>query len=444
MKRALVALCLVLIAASAWAFDAGGYIDNVTGIADAPVGVDSSIVLIEKASLGAWMLVPMGGWQLDVQGSYTFTPAIPLLVDLERFALSGSFSAEAAGASSVRAAIGRSDFSDPTGIILNHTLDGIQLTTNWPRSMISIGVGTTALVQKPTNSIVLSTLDVLDLADAALLFAPPRLIATVEFRTLDLIAGQALTLGAVVQEDFRPVDQLTPAGTEVMDPVAGGRFDTQHLILQLSGSLAPGFYQRTFYAVNTGRTLAYLADDDSFTGYSYQYGMILGHMAGIELTLFMPETLNSRLRVAGLFSTGDEDADSYFDGNTAGTASAFVPLTPTDFTDVFTLQPGNSSHVGVSYSMRPFSGAGDVLQAELTAVAYLRTAGTGPVSEPSVDPATSGSYVGSDIELSLMVQPLSDLRFVLAGGVFVPNASVMSADNENVDYQVTLQGVLRF
>jgi hypothetical protein len=44
----------------------------------------------------------------------------------------------------------------------------------------------------------------------------------------------------------------------------------------------------------------------------------------------------------------------------------------------------------------------------------------------------------------LILQPFSDLRFVLAGGVFLPNADVMSAGNENVDYQVTLQGVLRF
>jgi hypothetical protein len=444
MKRACVAALLLLIALSVWGGDFGGYLDNVTGVTRPPVGIDDPVAWIEKATLAAWMRLPVGRWTLSGQASYTYTPTIPVLADLDFLNLSGMFPATEAGASGVNVVVGRSDYADPTGMILNHTLDGIRFSTSWPLSVIRLAVGTTALVQKPVNSIILSNLDVLDLADGEKLFAPPRLIATVELTRLNAFAGQQLTLGAVIQEDFRPADELTPVGTELSDPSAGGRFDTQHLILQLSGALGPGLYHRTFYALNTGRSLAYLADSESFTGYAYKYALVLAHMAGLELTYFLPQALNSRIRVSGLFSSGDEDADAYYDGNTAGNASVFVPLTPTNFSNVFALQPGNSSHVGVSYSMRPFSGSADIMQAELSAVAYFRTAGGGPVSESSVDPASSGGYVGTDIDLSLILQPFSDLRFVLAGGVFLPNADVMSAGNENVDYQVTLQGVLRF
>jgi len=66
------------------------------------------------------------------------------------------------------------------------------------------------------------------------------------------------------------------------------------------------------------------------------------------------------------------------------------------------------------------------------------------VSEAAVDPASDGAYVGTDVNLVLTAVPFSDLRLVLKGGVFAPNRAVMSPENDSVDYQVTLQGVLRF
>jgi hypothetical protein len=86
----------------------------------------------------------------------------------------------------------------------------------------------------------------------------------------------------------------------------------------------------------------------------------------------------------------------------------------------------------------------DILQTELSSVLYFRTSGGGPVSAGTVDASTTGAYVGTDIDLKVVVQPFSDLRVVLAGGVFLPNAAVMTADNEGASYQATLQGVLRF
>ena len=50
----------------------------------------------------------------------------------------------------------------------------------------------------------------------------------------------------------------------------------------------------------------------------------------------------------------------------------------------------------------------------------------------------------TDINLKIVAQPFSDLRLVLAGGLFLPNEAVMTTGNKNVDYQFTLQGVLRF
>ncbi len=445
MKRLALLLVALLITVSLSAWDVGGYLDNTTGLARAPVGTAGAVSLVQSTTVAAWLNHSFGSWNLDAQGNYTYTPTIPVLVDLDRLILSGVFPAEAGGARSLGFQVGRLQFSDTTGYVLNHSLDGLKLDIGWAASSFSAGVGTTALLQKPTSAIVMSRLDVLSLSDGTVLFAPPRLIATVEFQTLGLVAGQDLTLGAVVQEDLRPEAQLTPEFQTAFDPAGGGVMDTQYLSLMLSGGLVQGLFHRTYYTINTGRTLTYRSDADSITGSSYQYTPILGHLAGLELSYFLPQALNSRIRVGGQFSTGDADANDYYDGNTNVLSSAFVPISAGAFSDVFTLQPGNSSHLAISYSLRPLSGIGlDILQTELSSVSYFRSTGGGPVSEGAVDAIAAGAYIGTDIDLKIVAQLFSDLRLVLAGGLFLPNGTVMTAGNENVNYQFTLQGVLRF
>lgn len=445
MKRLAFLLVALLITVSLSAWDFGGYLDNTTGLAKAPVGTGGSVALVQRTTVAAWLSHSFGSWNLDAQGSYTYTPTVPVLADLDRLVLGGTFPAEAGGARSFGFTLGRLHFSDPTGYVLNHRLDGLKLDIGWTASSFSAGVGTTALLQKPTSAVVMSLLDVLSLSDGAVRFAPPRLIATFEFRARGLVAGQDVTLGAVVQEDLRPDDQLTPEFQTVFDPIGGGLMDTQYLSLMISGALGRGFFHRTYYSLNTGRTLTYRDDPDSSTGSSYQYTQILGHLAGLELSIFLPQALNSRIRIGGQFSTGDDDADDYYDGNTDELFTAFVPISAGGFSDVFTLQPGNSSHVAISYSLRPLSGIGlDILQTELSSVSYFRTSGGGPVSEGAVNAAMAGTYIGTEIDLKIVAQPFSDLRFVLGGGLFLPNATVMTTDNERVDYQFTLQGVLRF
>ena len=414
MKRLLVLLVMILVAGSLAAFDFGGYLDNTTGLRNAPVGAPNAVQLIQSTTLALWVNQPLGAWTLDAQGSYTFTPTIPLLFDLDRLTLGTDVIASEAGATTFGFTIGRSTFTDPTGSILNHTLDGLRLQVNRTRSSFRFGAGTTALLQKPTNQIILSTPDILDLSEPSVRFAPPRLIAQFEYRALEAFAGQHLTLAALMQEDLRPTDELTPVGSEIEDPTAGGRVDTQYATLALSGPLGPGIFHRLYYTLNSGRRLEYVESEKSGTGSWYQYEEILAHMAGAELTWFLPQTLNSRARLFGLYST-----------------DAFVPLSPSSYSDVFTLQPGNSAHIGVSYSLRPLAGLGsDVLQTELKSVSYFRSAG--------------GGYVGTDFNVIVTAVPLSDVRLVLTGGAFVPEPAMMSPQDEGIDYQVTLQGVVRF
>jgi hypothetical protein len=416
MKRLGVLLLLVVVAGSLAALDIGGYLDNTSGYRTPPSGAGAGAGLVQETIVAGWLTHNLGMWVLDAQASYTFTPAVPLLFDLDSLTLSRESDASAGGAATFGVTFGRSNFRDATGYVLNHTLDGALLRVAGARSVFSVVVGTTAALQKPTNQIILSPLDVEDLSNPDKLFAPPRLIVTAEYELIDVLAAQSITLGATAQEDLRPAAELTPVGRiENPEPNAAGKVDTQYLTLAVNGAIAQGLFHETYYTFNSGRYLADLDPAPAVGDFAYQ--SFAGHMAGTELTLFLPDVLNSRARLFGQWSSGE-----------TSWSNTFVPLSPSSYSDVFSLQPGNSAHIGLSYSVRPLAATGaDILQAELGTVAYFEGGGTG--------------YVGTDIDVSLTLVPLSDVRLVLKNGVFVPNASVVST---GVAYQGTLQGVLRF
>ena len=444
MKRILAIAVLVLLAAAGFGFDFGGSIDNTTGVSIRLDTADSAR-LIQRTAVALWARAPIGSWTFDAQGSYTYTPILPVLFDVDRMTLATRVQAPEAGVSNLGLTIGRTGFADVTGNVLATTLDGLRIELGQDRASLRFGVATNALRYRPTNPLAISRLDVSPTANQGRLLASPRLVASVDYTLLDLFARQNLALGVLVQEDLRPRDQLTAVGGTTSELDAGGRLDTQYVTVGLSGAIAPGLFHRTSYTLNTGRTLGFLPDSLSVTGFSYQYALILAHMASTELTLFLPEVLNSRVRLFGLFSTGDADALTFVEGNTDATATSFVPLAAPRYSDGFSLKPGNSAHIGVSYSARPLAALGmDVLQAELSSVSYLRTAGRGAVSEGAVNPQSDGLYVGTDVNLALSYQPFSDLRIVLTNGVFVPNVDVMFAGSKDVKYQGTLRGVLRF
>ncbi len=448
MKKIVLVLLTLLLAVSASArdraFDWGGYLDNTTGVA-LPSAVGNPVDLIQSTTVALWAQAGLGDWDFDTQGSYSYTPTVPILFEIDELTLATDVIAGQSWVSTVGLTVGRTRFVDPNSAFLSATLDGLQLQLSGARSSLRLSAATNALAFRPSNPVVISNLDASPIANQDALFAPPRLLVGLDFRALEVVGGQHLNLGVLVQEDLRPEAQLTDPFTDTRQLDGGGRLDTQYVSIGLSGSLAPGVFQRVYYTLNTGRTLSFVDDAESPTGSWYEYQPVFGHLAGLELTWFLPEVMNSRVRFFGQFSSGDADAEDYIEGNTAGMSTSFIPLAPPVISNTFTLKPGNSAHVGVSYSARPLAAVfADVLQAEAKAVVYLRTSGSGAVSEPGVNPDSDGAFVGSDLNIVLTYQPLSDVRLVLANGVFLPNADVMNAGSNNVQYQGTLQAVLRF
>jgi len=216
----LVAVC------SGFGFDFGVNIANATGIAGDPVLAFSQR---DKASL--WFKTEMGKeLSLSVQGSYTFDLEMPFFFDLDRlnFARKGQFNFN----------VGRFYFSDFTGYVLSHTLDGGRMRVLFPDFTLSVALGYAGLIQKPVTLITMSKSDLSDIENELIFFGPSRLVGLVEIDFPELFLRQSATASVLIQQDFRNMSTFASEG---------GWVTTQYFGLGLSGPIASSLYYNTFF-----------------------------------------------------------------------------------------------------------------------------------------------------------------------------------------------------
>jgi hypothetical protein len=165
----------------------------------------------------------------------------------------------------------------------------------------------------------------------------------------------------------------------------------------------------------------------------------------------MPQAAQSVVSLGYLYSSGDKDHGSFFEGNTEGASKAFVGLTPPSFGAVFSPRLGNLMVTDLGYSVKPFSGSGsrslEEFQTELSVLGFFRPT-TGVISEPGINPSSDDLYLGTEVDLALNFRPFSDLGFSLVNGVFFPNTgssdSAFLEDAVSSEYNVTLRATFSF
>ncbi len=422
---ALAAVFLLTGYCLSFGIDFGGSLDNST---EFQTQVDDTL-FTQEDRLSAWLNVPIArGFDFFAMGSYTFEYANEesnhyLDVDLLKF--DGNFATTEEGASNFGFTAGRFVASDFTGYVLRHVMDGGQLRFRLPFANINTAFGYTGLLFKHAADFRISKMDVVESNDDDVFWGPPKIIGVVDATFLDLIGSQSLTLSFVFQEDMRNEDDVLEEGEEDFFPAEGGLLDTQYFGAGLTGPIFSSLYYNTFFYLGTGRTLSYLDDEDSGTGFSYQYTGVLSFLFGGGIKFYLREFLNSRITFNFIYASGDEDSASFIEGNSDDTASTFVPISyDSSIALIFPPQLGNIMLFDISYSLRPFSGSkGSILsnlQTMLKALLFFRPT-SGPISEPGLDPASSASYLGTEIDLIINFRPFSDLGTALSLGIFMPN-----------------------
>lgn len=423
LRTAFILLALGLFTASAVRaldLDFGGTLDNTTTLSVTLDPGGTAFDVDQKDKLALWIEAQLGDWiSLVAQGSYTFTLDRYYLFDLDLFKANMQLRPD------LSLALGRFLVSEFSGHVLSHTLDGALIKLRLPSVMVTHYAGFSGLLLKPSSTILMSGQDVADQGDDQVILASPRLIEILELVFPELFLRQDLTFSFLIQQDLRPSDQVIQEGEENQFPtgLAGGKLHTLYYGLGLSGPIVASLYYDSFFYFETGKTLSYLADSVSLTGFSYQYQPIVAFLGGIGVRFFIEKALFSRFELRGIFSSGDSDNTLFLEGNTAGNSTLFVPISRETLGLTFEPQLGNLIRVEASYSLKPFSrsrsAAMQNLQTLLKATTYLRPT-LGAISEPGLLSTSISPYLGTEVDGIFNFRPFSDLGLVLSLGAFLP------------------------
>jgi hypothetical protein len=290
-----------------------------------------------------------------------------------------------------RAVLGRVGLNDPTGLLLydpdalvpGQLADGLLLEFRFQQFSFAAGAGYLGFLDKRLNRVRFTPEDQGELVDSTVYFAPPRGLAILRLEAADLFAGQHVALFGVGQKDFRPV---TPT------------FDSWYAGAVVAGPIALGFRHRS--TLIAGITAA--------SGAQTGVGFLLDEVVAYRIPVaFLHEAWFSALWAS----------------TAAGGLSAFPALAgpleggdfPLTLSDLVRLELGIDS----SFAAVP---AGALLTPAFAARLLFRPSGSTPAG---LAVAPAGSYLGTELELSAGLQPVSGLGFTARGGVLIAPAAVL-------------------
>jgi len=412
----------LLLAASAGAadWDWGGGGETLTTL-----GLVPDFNFDQRDRLALWLGAKPVPWlTFSFGGSYAFSyntaatpPVRPYLFDVDYL------KTELRLGPRVQAVAGRSAFSDFTGHVMAHTLDGMRFQVALPFMVLNAGIGFSGLMLKPVSTVIMTNTDSAEQTMPEVFFAAPRLIETVGVVFPQLFARQDLTISFLAQQDLRPGAKLIPEGTTEASPAGlyGGRLDTYYAGVGLGGPIVPALYYDAFFYFETGTTLSY-GDFSQSGSSSWKYQPIVAFLGGLGVRYFFEGRLSSRAEIRGVFSSGDPDNSTFLEGNTAGYSMMFVPISQEELSLVFAPRLGNLLLLEASYSLKPH----ESLQTLLKALVFIRP-GAGAISEGGLAAAAGAAYLGAEIDVVLNFRPFSDLGLSLSVGGFLPSPEFTGA-----------------
>lgn len=358
----------------------------------------------------------------EFQGGYTLEDDRLFLLEMDQLQLNGNFDVAGGSAGILSFKAGRHAFSDFSGKVFSHIGDGISL--EWGLSSVSVSLfgAYTGFIQAPASTIIMNSTDLAAQDfERDTMWGPmgsPRAVEGVTFVFPELFVHQTVILSGVFQQDLR-ADKNFVAGDDRINTIYAG--------LGIMGpiSVVPSLYYSLYGYGNTGR---------------YGDNTIWAFLAGGGINYFMPNFFSSRIAFEGMYSSGDADQSSFYEGNTNGNALAFTPITPSEAGIVFTAQQTNLFYISGSYSMKPFAES-DILSLRnilllVKATGFFRST-PGAISTGGTNADATDLYLGTEFDLSIMSRLLSDVGLSLNGGVFLPSA-VMKSQTPQMEISTVL------
>jgi hypothetical protein len=404
---ALAALLLLLAAPSVVSFDwdYGGSLDNTTVLGFSEMYDDTEVD--QSFRLGAWFFGLEqfdSGSTLEVTatGSYTATEDRPYVFDVDLLRARGIFPEAIGSRSLLQATLGRTGFSDPTGLILNHVADGALVNLTYPRVRLRLGGAYTGLLISPSSSIRISDTDYFEESTDDEFFGPKRAIGLFE-------AGVGgLTLFGLAQQDLRNEDD-------------GDTIDTQYLGINGNVRLGSSGYWDSFLVASSGQSTVGSADNEF-----YAFAL------GTGFRFFIEEWRFSRASIRGLYASPFLPVEDVIGFN----INEFKPINEPTLGLAFSPRLSNLILTELSYSLRPFAGPGrrhpslDDLETKIVGRGFFR----GYIGDSDYiadfDPESDALFMGTEVELGVAARVFTDLGLGLRTAVFVPATGSIGAFSE--------------
>jgi len=407
----LIVAGLMLVAGNAVALegDFGVSLDSAS-VLDSGV-VDTTAASVYQAALwGQLFQTTARGGSLDLtaQGSYRYTAERPYIFDLDLLRFTGLFSAALGDGTAVELKAGRFNFSDATKLILNQTMDGVQLSLLFSGFQVRLSGAYSGFLLNPSSNIRISADDQLEANDNSVFFGPRRLVAHV------LLGSAGFALQALAQFDMRGT------GSEIIN--------TQYLGIVGTPRLSPSLYLDYDLTGSYGQSTVGSTTTN-----------LISALAGFGFRFYAEQLAASRAHVKVTYATGFTPVVLLLNNFSV---EDFRPITQSTIGLAFSPRLANLLYLDVGYSLRPFfrhpssilSNIQPLVGARVffrDPVPYLITGTPADILVNDLNPSSAALYLGTEIEAGILARIFSDLGLSVRGGVFLPSAGGSNAFTSN-------------
>jgi hypothetical protein len=408
MKRIVVLLAVLALSCGASFADAdfGVSIDTSTFLSSGVVDT-TSYSQYKGALWGELFQETARGGSLDltIQGSYRYTAARPYIFDLDLLRFKGLFSAVLGEGTAIELTAGRFEFSDTTRLILDQTLDGIQVNFQFTNFQIRLAGAYSGFIINPSSNVRISADDAFETNSNSVFFGPQRVIAQA------FLGSDGFGLEGLAQFDLRG-----SGATEIIN--------TQYLGIVGVPRVAPGLY------LDYNLTASY--GQDTFGAKTTN---ILSALAGFGFRLYGEQLASSRAHLKVTYATGFTPLVLLLNNLSLDN---FRPISQPTIGLAFSPPLANLLYVDFGYSFHPFAGNTSAtlsnIEPSVGARAFFRdpvplllagTAASLPVSD--LNPGSNALYLGTEIDAGVAARLFSDLGVSVTGGVFVPSTGPSAA-----------------
>jgi hypothetical protein len=402
----LTVFLLLLFSLPGFCTDFGISIDNASGFTQT-----DKVENTQRDKVSLWFDGELNDHiTLTTQASYTFDLDRPVFFSIDQFRLSGEAPSSSDFPFVFSFDSGLFPFTEFSGKVLSHKAVGLSVEMGMPFMTVSTSMGYTGLIQTPASSIIISNSDLEDTdVDEPPLFgpiAPSRLIQTVSCTFPELFQRQTLNAALLFQHDLRAIKHLAEDS---------GRIHTQYYGVGLSGPIVSPLFYDSFFYLSSGQ----IREGEEHN--------IVSVLTGVSLSLYLREILSSKVGLDFIYASGDKDHETFYEGNTKGLSTAFIPISISTQALAFSPQLKNIFYPALSYSFKPLAPidhrVAENLSVQLKGIPFFRST-PGPISAAGIDFDSDSLYLGTEFDFSINARPLNELGMGYSMGFFFPGTAM--------------------